>query len=387
MGDSKKQKKRRMDRVSLLSVILLVPVGVLVFLTVVLALLAYTPIAEVLGIGAIRPWQRVLVAGGVVTLSAAVVGLVISYRKQRDAEDSKVSTEFANAAAQLGGESASVRIAGVYAMAALADQSAKHRQRCIDVLCGHLRIPYDPEVGISNVLTRTVEDRESSGSETSTFKYVPGEREVRLTIIRMIRDHLRPNAETSWSGYDFDFTGAVFDGGDFSKAHFEKGLVSFDFARFVYGTTDFSFAEFSGGKVSFSKAEFVSGIVSFIKANFSGGDVQFLGAEFSGARVAFTGATISAGEIDFMAARVISGEINCWGTTFADGKVNFAASFTGGRVECRGANFIGGSVDLSKVIMGGGEVDFSRVGAWKVPPLLPRPLPGGIYLPLSSDEP
>src|SRR5699024_9873060 len=37
---------------------------------------------ELQGIGR---WERVLIAGGVVTLSAAIIGLVVSYRKQRDA--------------------------------------------------------------------------------------------------------------------------------------------------------------------------------------------------------------------------------------------------------------------------------------------------------------
>lgn len=46
--------------------------------------------------------------------------------------------------------------------------------------------------------------------------YKKGEREVRHTIIRVIRDHLQPEAPTSWSACDFDFTGATFDGGDLS---------------------------------------------------------------------------------------------------------------------------------------------------------------------------
>jgi hypothetical protein len=47
-----------------------------------------------------------------------------------------------------------------------------------------------------------------------------GEREVRLSIIRVIRDHLRRPTDDplTWHGYDFDFTGALFDGGDFGSA-------------------------------------------------------------------------------------------------------------------------------------------------------------------------
>jgi len=52
------------------------------------------------------------------------------------------------AAAQLGDHDVAVRIAGVYAMAGVADESTGlRRQQCIDVLCGYLRLPYSPELG------------------------------------------------------------------------------------------------------------------------------------------------------------------------------------------------------------------------------------------------
>ena len=120
----------------------------------------------------------------------AAVGLTVSYRKQRGEEDKAFTDRYAAAAEQLGHNKAAVRLAGVYALARLADDWEPHRQTCIDVLCAYLRMPYDPE------------------------NPEPGEREVRLTVIRLIRDHLRPTARVSWSGRDLDFTGAVFDGGD-----------------------------------------------------------------------------------------------------------------------------------------------------------------------------
>ena len=42
----------------------------------------------------------------------------------------------------LGAPDASVRIAGVYAFAALANDAPEARQGCIDVLCAYLRQPY-----------------------------------------------------------------------------------------------------------------------------------------------------------------------------------------------------------------------------------------------------
>jgi hypothetical protein len=46
-----------------------------------------------------------------------------------------------------------VRVSGVYAMAAVADESSTfaHRQQCIDVLCGYLRLPYDPADGANHL--------------------------------------------------------------------------------------------------------------------------------------------------------------------------------------------------------------------------------------------
>lgn len=92
-------------------------------------------------------------------------------------------------------------------MARLADDRPEQRQVCIDVLCAYLRIPYEPAPNAAGLRT--------------------GEREVHLTIIRTIRDHLlQPVPPTTWCGYDLDFTGAAFDGGDFTAAVFSGGTVS-----------------------------------------------------------------------------------------------------------------------------------------------------------------
>ena len=51
-----------------------------------------------------------------------------------------LNERFATAAEQLGTDKPpAVRLAGVYAMAGLADDWEKNRQTCIDVLCGYLR--------------------------------------------------------------------------------------------------------------------------------------------------------------------------------------------------------------------------------------------------------
>src|SRR5580693_4646396 len=57
-----------------------------------------------------------------------------------------LNERFAAAAGQLGDDRPpTVRLAGVYAMAGLADDWEENRQTCVDVLCGYLRMPYEPE--------------------------------------------------------------------------------------------------------------------------------------------------------------------------------------------------------------------------------------------------
>src|SRR5690349_24480959 len=59
-----------------------------------------------------------------------------------------LNERFATAAGQLGSDKpAAVRLAGVYAMAGLADDWPENRQTCVDVLGGYLRLPYEPDPG------------------------------------------------------------------------------------------------------------------------------------------------------------------------------------------------------------------------------------------------
>ena len=145
----------------------------------------------------------------------AVLTGVYAYRKQRFAEgdarradvDHLVS-RFGWASEQLGHDNAAVRLAGVYAMAALADDWTAQRQLCINVLTAYLQVPYQPH------------------EQTPGHRH--GEREVRRNILRVIRDHLRDGfSDVSWCGYSFRFEGAVFDGGDLTGARFTAGNVTF----------------------------------------------------------------------------------------------------------------------------------------------------------------
>jgi hypothetical protein len=161
-----------------------------------------------------------------------------------------LNERFDTVAGQLGSDkSPAVRMAGVYAMAGLADDWQDHRQTCVDVLCAYLRMPYEPEPGDDAPMEKRLAWQAS--------------REVRHTVIRVIAAHLNGTAPVSWCGLNFDFAGAVFDGGDFSGAKFSGGTVNFAGAEFSGGTVNFAGAEFSGGTVNFAAAKFAGGTVDF----------------------------------------------------------------------------------------------------------------------------
>jgi uncharacterized protein YjbI with pentapeptide repeats len=153
-----------------------------------------------------------------------------------------LNERFATAAEQLGSDKPSaVRLAGVYAMAGLADDWEENRQTCVDVLCAYLRLSYQPNPGA---------DAPEPARRASRAS-----REVRHTVIRVITAHLKDGAAVSWQGLNFDFTGVVFDGGDFSRARFSGGEVDFSDAEFSGGAVRFSNAEFSGAEVVFYDAQ------------------------------------------------------------------------------------------------------------------------------------
>ncbi|WP_079078682.1 pentapeptide repeat-containing protein [Streptomyces sp. DSM 15324] len=329
---------------------------------------------------------------GVVAGAGALVALVVAYRRQRVDEDgalreaTRLHTErFTTAVSQLGAESPAVRLGGVHALAGLADDAPTRalRQTCIDVLCAYLRLPYTAEGDLPPGIPEA----------RHTYRAL---REVRHTVIRLVRDHLRLQREHqhSWQGHDFDFTGVVFDGGDFSRADFGDsaarftgatfaGDITFAGARFASGGTtdfthtvfatgaaDFGGSAFSGGVADFTGAEFRGGTVYFSGCVFTGGTVLFHGARFTGGTVSFSstpsstasadtefsGATVDFGDAAFSAGRVVLDRV-----TVSRGLVTFAgAEFSGTRVGFDGTRFSGGTVNFTDTVFSAGTVKFTR---------------------------
>lgn len=249
------------------------------------------------------------------------VALVVVYRRQKDTERAQFAQRFGAASAQLGHSDTAVRIAGVYAMAAAADESPvfARRQQCIDVLCGYLRLPYDPDAG-SNNLSEFVSTTTWSATppavnieETRRQAVRQNDREVRDTIGRVLTQRLSGTADTSWSGNDFDLTGVLFEDAWFAGARFGGRHVWFDGAVFSGLNTSFEDVEFNAEVVSFDGASFESDATfagstfrarntSFDAATFTGKDTSFDEARFAGEYVSFRHVGFSSGQTSFGSA-------------------------------------------------------------------------------------
>jgi len=291
--------------------------------------------------------HRLTVALGVATATGAVVLLVVNYRKQNLAETKQFVERFGAATSQMGDHSPTVRLGGAYAMAALADEYPNRRQQCIDVLCAYLRLPYLPSTENSLVSEVTQERTWTTGNGTGierrTYILRPHDRVVRLTIIRLVSEHLQEDSLISWQGHTFDFTGGTFDGGEFSGCVFTTGTtVTFDKGQFTAERFSFNGTRFRGGNISFNGARFASGKVTFDRAEFTDGTITFNGAHFTGATVTFDAAEISLGEVIFPQAQFAAGEV-----------LFHRALVTGGEVTFPEAQFTGGTVTLPQDIQGG----------------------------------
>src|SRR5215472_8479287 len=137
--------------------------------------------------------EAALIAGVVslISLGGTVVVAVIGFRTTRRVTGSTLAEQrartlnerFATAAEQLGSDKPAVRLAGMYAMAGLADDWEENRQTCVNVLCAYLRMPYEPDPG-----------QDAPEPHRLAFQAI---REARHTVIRVITGHLKKDAAVS----------------------------------------------------------------------------------------------------------------------------------------------------------------------------------------------
>ncbi len=207
-----------------------------------------------------------------------IVALTVAYRRQRvheaahllsvlstAREEVKLFNErFGSASKQMGDERPAVRLAGVYALAGLADDWEAGRQACIDVLCAYLRMPFVPE----------------TASE--------GESQVRRSMMRVISEHLMMESPVPWHDVRFDFSGALLEAVSFASVHFSAGLLLFfDKCTFTGDRTTFYNASFDGAKVYIRGATFTSPDVSFEACKFKSGELVIEQTVFRAEQVRF----------------------------------------------------------------------------------------------------
>jgi len=171
---------------------------------------------------------------------------------QRVATDA-LAKRYQDAAIQLGHDKAAVTLAGVYAMARLADDWPEQRQSCVDVLCSYLRMPTQHE----------------------SKQAADGERHVRITILRLIGDHLDAGRPINWCDCDFDFSYAELPILEWTEPTF-KGRPEFRHARFA-DVVSMSQATFEQGiGLMFTRFE---GLLQIERAKITSGDVALQGAD------------------------------------------------------------------------------------------------------------
>ncbi|WP_199043140.1 hypothetical protein [Glycomyces salinus] len=205
-----------------------------------------------------------LVAGGI----GAAVALVVAYRRQKlgerneQREDTKLYSErFQGASEQLGSENAMVRLAGVYAMAHLADDWADGRQTCIDVLCAYIRRPYTPPTDV--ILQRPghqgkVEVNGVPIVDAKTMTEFRDERQIRQAILNQIANRLRkePQEGETWHRHEYDFTGATIEGVFLHDAYLNGVTMHFRECRFANYNIVFSNAKLQATWLWFTGAVF-----------------------------------------------------------------------------------------------------------------------------------
>jgi hypothetical protein len=120
--------------------------------------------------------------------AGTLVALVVTYRRQKVAEADSAhdrtrvfNERFTAIAARLGEAQPAVRLAGVHAMAGLADDWDENRQTCVDVLCAYLRMPYKADPGDQAATEDQLAYRAPRSSGTTSTNRTDGRQPHNLT--------------------------------------------------------------------------------------------------------------------------------------------------------------------------------------------------------------
>ena len=273
-------------------------------------------------------------------------------------------SRYTKAIEHLFNENISIRLGGVYTLTGLADEwladektlpnkeeRRKETQNIINNLCTYIRSPFplaEQAEQLDGPYAKDLQkdfkgDKEKFDTDKQVFARdkatLEEERQVRESIIKEIRERLQDfGAPGSWSGFDYDFSNALFFyDTDFRNSYFDA-LSKFTGARFTkkVGLLGANFTE----PAPFSGATFAEG-AKFIEANFTkrapfSGATFTQGANFSYATFEqdadFSGATLTQQSATFEKV-TFEQDANFSRATFAQGALFSEATFT------QGANF------------------------------------------------
>ncbi|WP_431976119.1 hypothetical protein [Micromonospora haikouensis] len=242
----------RPDSRSNLSRILPVAAGVAILLVITLIIFLWVVVTILSGFKMPDPQavSRLLTSAiSMTALIGASLGAVYAFRKQLLAEMEGVRAEqqvyserFVKAAELLAHERPSARLAGLHSLTSLADDWHQGRQSCASAIASYLRLPPPDE---------------------------PGEREVRRTAWKSVRDRLMdPSAPNSWHREELDFSGGT------------------------YQSVDLDDANLQGTKVLFRDCVFRDGELRLRNVNIMNGHIDFTGSSFTNMAVFMGGMKI-----------------------------------------------------------------------------------------------
>ncbi|UPW12035.1 pentapeptide repeat-containing protein (plasmid) [Gordonia terrae] len=269
------------------------------------------------------------------------------------------ATRYTTAVEQLADARTTISQAGVYAIAAIADDWLRitlpdtlqisvtaEAQSCINVLTAYLRQQHP------NFDHDDIEYRHEGQADQV----------VRDTILRTIVEHLRPGYHRQpWTELTFDLNGATLHNANFEDCVF-------------HGTANFGAARFYGTRTAFSNARF-HGFAIFAEAQFFGNNTEFsftrfrTGANFEGVKFRSCNRTL----FDSAVFGTITTFVN---TEFYSKETHFSDIEFGGPVTFKNALFDGDLVSFESPVEWGNVIfDWNDDVRWQPPNVVPKSWP------------
>ncbi len=247
----------------------LVLYGFCALIVATVAVWGLTELAAASGVDTVVPGASAWAALPITAAALGVPALTVAHRRQRALEtanlhaasrhDHTVRTDdrshravaeerlrerYTGCTDQLGHESSTIRLAGVYALASLADDwhgfgSDIERQVCIDLLCAYLRAQRP---------AATHADRRPQGRDTPDID--SGEQQVRAAIVESVRVRTA-GPDDRWIHCTFDLNGANLSGADLTGATlFGANLVEADLTRATLTDANLTGANLTGANLT-----------------------------------------------------------------------------------------------------------------------------------------